>query len=209
MDAGEHFYDTMKQNTREATRFLFRLLAKIGRLLQRVSGKTTQATANLTRKSVKTVAAKSKTMITKGRVSERRLQQLGDVHTQTFQQSLLPQVEHSLYKAGVPYAIEHTRGDTFTLMFLGKDTDHVTHCVDRAINTTTNHDQSVNKQDQSQQTRAQQPDESKSQNRKTKNVKTKKDMMQRIKTKYEQKLHTHQQAENLQPPVQTPTVGGR
>lgn len=207
MDAGEHFYDSMKQNTREATRFLFRLLAKIGRLLQRVSGKTTQATAKLTRKSVKTVAAKSKTMITKGRVSERRLQQMGDVHTQTFQQNVRKQLEHSLYKAGIPYAIEHTSKETFTLMFLGKDTDHVTHCVDRAINTTASHDQPSAKQAQAQDT--QQKSSDRNQQKPKKTVKTKQDMMHAIQTKYEQKLHTHHQAESLQPPVKTPTVGGR
>lgn len=187
MDAGEHFYDSMRQNMRETVRIALRLLAKLTQLLQRMSGKAARQTMKITGKSVKTVAHKSKTMISQGRVSERHLQTLGDVHTQTFQQNVLQQLEHSLYKAGIPYAIENTSTDKFTLMFLGKDTDHVTHCVERAINRIT-HDQPVNKPEK----------------HKTNNVKTKKDMMNTIQTKYKQKMKTKH--ETVKPPVQTPTI---
>lgn len=69
-----------------------------------------------------------------GRMSERRLQHVsgGDLHTIELRPSQVRKVTASLRKAGVRYAVE--RGETASwIHFEGRDLDHVTHAVRRAL----------------------------------------------------------------------------
>ena len=70
-----------------------------------------------------------------GRMSERRLQHVagGDLHTIELRPSQIRKVTASLHKAGVRYAVE--RGEAVSwIHFEGRDLDHVTHAVRRALN---------------------------------------------------------------------------
>ena len=69
-----------------------------------------------------------------GRMSERRLQRLanGDVHVCELSREEVRRITSSLNRAGVRYAVERN-GDTAWLHFEGRDLDHVTHAVRRAL----------------------------------------------------------------------------
>ncbi|MBT1173301.1 DUF3801 domain-containing protein [Bifidobacterium amazonense] len=69
-----------------------------------------------------------------GRMSEKRLQRLagGDVHAIELERHQVRAVVHSLRRAGVRYSVESDSQSTW-IHFEGRDLDHVTHSVRRAL----------------------------------------------------------------------------
>lgn len=69
-----------------------------------------------------------------GRMSEKRLQRLaqGDIHMLELNRDEIRKVTSSLNRAGVRYAVERS-GEVTWIHFEGRDLDHVTHAVRRAL----------------------------------------------------------------------------
>lgn len=69
-----------------------------------------------------------------GRMSEKRLQRVagGDVHTVELERRQVRAVVRSLHRAGVRYSVERD-GRSAWVHFEGRDLDHVTHAVRRAL----------------------------------------------------------------------------
>jgi hypothetical protein len=76
----------------------------------------------------------AKNQIDTGKMSEKRLQKVtgADLHEIKLDPKSIKEVDRSLAKAGVSYAVEQS-GDSYFLHFQGKDTDHVEHAVSRAF----------------------------------------------------------------------------
>lgn len=98
-----------------------------------VAQKMLAAGWQLTRNAAATAKTAISQAVTGGRVSERKLQTLGDVHALKLDESTMPEIAKSLRQAGITYSVDIGQDGSFTLLFQGRDSDHVLHAVNRAF----------------------------------------------------------------------------
>lgn len=88
----------------------------------------------ITKGGVKLTADQIDKHLNSGLMSEKRLQRQGeDIHTTTIPAEALKRLAPSMRRAGLDYSIDINDDNTVTLYFKGKDADHITHAVDRAL----------------------------------------------------------------------------
>ena len=88
----------------------------------------------ITKGGVKLTANQIDKHLNSGLMSEKRLQRQGeDIHTTTIPAEALKRLAPSMRRAGLDYSIDINDDNTVTLYFKGKDADHITHAVDRAL----------------------------------------------------------------------------
>lgn len=88
----------------------------------------------ITKNGVKLTADQIDKHLNSGLMSEKRLQRQGeDIHTTTIPAEALKRLAPSMRRAGLDYSIDINDDNTVTLYFKGKDADHITHAVDRAL----------------------------------------------------------------------------
>ena len=88
----------------------------------------------ITKNGVKLTADQIDKHLNSGLMSEKRLQRQGeDIHTTTIPAEALKRLAPSMRRAGLDYGIDINDDNTVTLYFKGKDADHITHAVDRAL----------------------------------------------------------------------------
>ena len=98
-----------------------------------VAQKMLAAGWQLTRNAAASAKTAISQVVTGGRVSERKLQTLGDVHALKLDESTMPEIAKSLRQAGITYSVDIGQDGSFTLLFQGRDSDHVLHAVNRAF----------------------------------------------------------------------------
>ena len=88
----------------------------------------------ITKNGVKLTADQIDKHLNSGLMSEKRLQRQGeDIHTTTIPAEALKRLAPSMRRAGLDYSIDINDDNTVTLYFKGKDADHITHAVERAL----------------------------------------------------------------------------
>lgn len=88
----------------------------------------------ITKGGVKLTAEQIEHHLNSGLMSEKRLQRQGeDIHTTIVPAEALKRLAPSMRRAGLDYSIDINDDDTVTLYFKGKDADHITHAVERAL----------------------------------------------------------------------------
>lgn len=183
-----------------------------------VAQKMLAAGWKLTQNAAHTATTAVNQAVTGGRVSERKLQTLGDVHALKLDESTMPQIAKSLRQAGITYSVDQAQDGNFTLLFQGQDSDHVLHAVNRAFE---HLGISFNEESVLTATHTRQPQQAQptlageamtamtakprvSQAGKPK-MKTKEELLGRLKTKYQNNLDTARAAA-AKPRVRTPKI---
>lgn len=91
----------------------------------------------ITKGGTKLTAEQISQHLNSGLMSERRLQRKGeDVHTMTVPSDALKALGPSMKRAGLDYSMDINDDNTVTIYFMGRDSDHISHALDRALKET-------------------------------------------------------------------------
>ncbi len=126
--------ETIENKAQEAllagTRIGVRTTWKIARFLLACGWTITKNGATLTAEQIDQ-------HLNSGLMSEKRLQRKGeDVHTMTVPAEALGALGPSMKRAGLDYSMDINDDNTVTIYFMGRDSDHISHALDRALKET-------------------------------------------------------------------------